>query len=362
MKHLLRWCRNSLVWAGILFAGQGIGQTLEPVFRDKGVIWSLAFVPDGRILYTLRSGELKVFDPQTKRQQVVTGTPPVAVMGQGGLLEVALSPHFAETRQIYLTYAKQLGSRATTALGRAVWDGNRLSRWEELFVALPGTDEDVHFAGKLLVEKEAIFLTVGDRGERELAQKLDSHMGKVLRLTLEGKAHPENPFMRTKGALPEIYSYGHRNPQGMARHPGTGELWVHEHGPKGGDELNLVKMGKNYGWPVITFGREYYGLKIGEGTHKEGMEQPAHVYIPSIAPSGLVIYQGKRYPTWHHHFLLGSLVLTHLNLVSLKDGKLLKEERLFGEKGLRVRDVRQSPDDWVYIATDQGLVYRIRDR
>ncbi|MFY7929589.1 MAG: PQQ-dependent sugar dehydrogenase [Oligoflexus sp.] len=348
-----------LITAIVLFAAPVLAQTLEKVFQDKGVIWSLAFPPDGRILYTLRSGELKVYDPRTQSATLITGTPQVFAKGQGGLLEVALAPDFATSKTIYLTYAKDLGERQSTALARANWEGTELKNLRELFVAKPGTKEGVHYAGKLVFDKDSILLTVGDRGERDLAQKLDNHMGKVLRLTLDGQPYPDNPFTKTKGALPEIYSYGHRNPQGATLHPKTGELWVHEHGPRGGDEINRVTAGKNYGWPVITYGKEYWGPNIGEGTKKSGMEQPVHYYVPSIAPSGLMIYNGDRYPEWKNQFLIGSLVQTHLNVVAIEETSFKSETRFFADQSPRIRDVRVSPDDWIYLATDQGIVYRV---
>lgn len=356
----LRWNKIFVAFIFLIIVDkQVLSQSLEQVLRDDGVIWSFAFTPDGKILYTLRSGRLKIFDPVTKKSTALGDIPMVWAQGQGGLLEVALAHDFEKSKIVYLTYAKDLGKLRTTALGSAVLRGLNLTQWKELFVALPGTDETVHFGGKLLVEKDGIFMTVGERGVRDLAQNLDNHMGKILHLTLDGKAHPTNPFYKNKKGLPEIYSWGHRNPQGIARHPVTRDLWAHEHGPRGGDEINRIVSGKNYGWPAITFGREYHGPLIGEGTEKKGMEQPVYYYVPSIAPSGLVIYGGKRYSPWQGHFLLGSLVLTHLNVVRIAAQSSPEEKRFFTSQGLRIRDVRLSPDDWLYFSTDGGLLYRI---
>ena len=356
--------RNRIIFLSTLIAmlfsqHQGNSQSLETVLKDDGVIWSFVVLPEGHILYTLRSGRLKIYDPIGKKSTIVTGTPRVWAQGQGGLFDVALGHDFAKSGRIYLSYAKDLGNLRTTAVGRAILKDFKLLDWQEIFIALPGTDESIHFGGKLLVEKDGIFLTVGERGVRDLAQKLDNHMGKILHLTLDGKAHPTNPYYSSKQSRPEIFTLGHRNPQGIARHPQTGELWAHEHGPRGGDEINRIVTGKNYGWPVITYGREYHGPPIGEGISKKGMEQPVYHYVPSIAPSGFVIYKGKRYSSWNQSFVLGSLVLTHLNLVRIKDRSPVVESRLFENQGLRIRDVRQSSDDWLYFSTDSGEIFKI---
>lgn len=332
----------------------------ELMAKMKGPIWGIAFLPEGQALLTQKQGEIQHFDPSTGALKQVSGGPPAVVHGQGGLHDLVLSPEFAKDAKVFLSYAKKTGDRAyTTAVGVATWKDGKLEGFREIFAAAPSVSSGQHFGGRLVADAAgSLYVSIGDRGDRDLAQDLGAHAGKVLRLTWEGAPHPDNPFLKRKGARPEIFTYGHRNPQGMARHPVTGRIWVQEHGPRGGDEINLLEAGKNYGWPLATFGREYWGPKIGETTAK-GTEPPIHHWTPSIAPSGFVIYESLALPEWRGLFFSGALAQTHLNIVEIKDGRSVKEERLFKEDKQRVRDVRQAPDGTLWYSTDEGHLYRL---
>jgi glucose/arabinose dehydrogenase len=322
--------------------------------------WSMAFLPEGDILITEKPGRLTRFNPTTGRSVAIGGIPKVYFHNQGGLFDVALDPNFAANRYLYLSYAVKLpDGLKTTRLARAQLSEDRLTAFQVLFTAEPAFDASHHFGGSLLVDDAGyLFLTVGDRGQRHLAQQLDTHNGKVLRLTREGQAAADNPFANTPKARPEIYSYGHRNPQGLAIHPVTRQLWLAEHGPQGGDEVNMVRPGANYGWPVITYGEEYGGGKIGEGTHKPGMEQPVHYYVPSIATAGIGFYRGGAFSAWRDNLLITALRGTHLNRLNLHDGKV-KEERLLSELNMRLRDVAQAPDGKLYVLAENGVLLRL---
>jgi glucose/arabinose dehydrogenase len=346
--------------APMTFEARGMKLQRELVESNIGPIWAMVFLPDGELLMTLRTGGLKKYRLDKKAITAVPGAPAVAVFGQGGLLDIALSASFTEDRLVYLSYSKEVGKDIyTTALGVGEYDGKALNNFREIFVAKGSSGRPEHFGGRIVVESSAIWLSVGERGEREYAQTLDNHLGKILRLTLDGKAHPDNPFLKRWNALSEIYSYGHRNPQGLTRNPITGELWEHEHGPMGGDEINIIKKGLNYGWPKATYGREYWGSTIGQILLK-GMEQPIHQWTPSIAPCGMIIYNGNGLPGWKGLMISGSLAKTHLNLLEIKKDHIVTEERLFTKDAQRVREVAQSPNGEVWYATDDGSLYRIR--
>lgn len=325
-----------------------------------GTPWSLGFLPDGGVLITEREGRLWLW--REGRLQAVAGVPPLADIGQGGLLDVLIPRDFAQTRAVYLSYAKAQGAGAGTALarGRLSGDGARLERVETLFEMRPGTRGGRHFGGRLAEGTDGhIYLTTGDRGQDAGAQRLDSHQGKVLRLTRDGAPAPGNPFLATPGALPEIWSYGHRNPQGLAL-DGQGRLWAHEHGARGGDEVNLIEPGRNYGWPVISYGVEYSGAPIGEGTAKPGLEQPRHYWDPSIAPSGFTIYRGGLFAGWRGDFLVGSLKFDMISRLDATGGALREVERIAGAETARVRDIREAPDGALWmIAEGSGTIWRL---
>lgn len=322
--------------------------------------WGMAFLPDGRALVTEKGGEIRIIKDGKLLEEKITGVPVVRSMGQGGLLDIQLHPDYASNGWIYLTYSKPQGEEGGTVLARAKLEGNTLTNLEELFQALPLSSSEVHFGSRIAFDgKGYVFFTSGERGKKENAQDLGNHLGKVLRLHDDGKVPTDNPFVNTPGAKPEIWSYGHRNLQGLYYDKETGILWNHEHGPKGGDELNRVEKGKNYGWPVITYGINYDGTSITDVTAKEGMEQPVRYWVPSIAPCGLTMVTSDRYPNWKGNFLVGALAFQLVARLELADGKFVKEERLLEKMG-RVRAVVQSPDGYIYITLENpGKIVRL---
>lgn len=331
--------------------------------------WGLAFLPDGRMLVTERPGRLRVIGKDGKLDPApVAGLPRVDPQGQGGLLDVALHPQYAANGWIYWTYAQrdERGNNGTE-LARGKLAGSpgayRMTDVQVLFRMGPKTNRGHHFGSRLVWDREGrLFMTLGDRGDMERAQKLDDHAGKILRLTDEGKPAPGNPLEKTAGSRPEIFSLGNRNVQGAALHPVTGALWATEHGPQGGDELNLIKAGSNYGWPVITYGVNYVtGTRIGEGTEKTGMAQPVKHWVPSPALSGLAFYTGDKFPKWRGDLLLGALRGQALIRVRLDGEKFVEDEFMLRGHVGRVRDVRVGPDGLVYLLIDHpdGALLRV---
>lgn len=322
--------------------------------------WGMAFLPDGRALVTEKAGEIRIIKDGKLLEDKITGVPAVFANGQGGLMDIQLHPDYAKNGWIYLSYAKPQGEEGGTVIARAKLEGNALTNLEELFQALPISSSGAHFGSRISFDgKGYMFFTSGERGKKENAQDLGNHLGKVLRLHDDGKIPADNPFVNTAGAKPEIWSYGHRNLQGLYYDKETETLWNHEHGPKGGDELNRVQKGKNYGWPVITYGINYDGTPITDVTEKEGMEQPVRYWVPSIAPCGLTMVTSNRYPNWKGNFLVGALAFQLVARVELADGKFVKEERLLEKIG-RVRAVVQSPDGYIYVATENpGKIVRL---
>lgn len=322
--------------------------------------WSIAFLPGGDVLITERPGRLRIMRQGKLLPEAVEGVPKVFHSSQGGLLEVMPHPNFATNRLLYLSFSKPgaTDAEATTTLIRGRFDGTRLTDVQQLFEAV--TKGRNHFGGKIAFDKNGyLFLTLGDRqvapeGDLEAhpAQDLSNHHGKVIRLHDDGRVPSDNPFSNRASARPEIWSYGHRNVQGLAIHPETGDVWTNEHGPQGGDELNRDEAGKNYGWPVIGFGVNYNtGLAIHRGTHREGMEQPAHVWVPSIGTSGLMIYTGNRFPQWRGNLFVGGMARHRLARLTIDGRRVTGEETLVPNMG-RIRDVRQAPDGDIYLVTD----------
>lgn len=329
--------------------------------------WGLAFLPDGQMLVTERPGRVRVVGKDGRLSDPVRGVPDVVAAGQGGLLDIALDPNFATSRLVYMSYAEPRGDGAngtSVARGKLVTDGNvsRLDDVKVIFRQMPAASGGLHFGSRLAFARDGnLFFTTGDRyHSRDKAQDLGTHYGKVIRIRPDGSVPPDNPFVNRSGARPETWSYGHRNPQSAAIHPATGKLWTVEHAARGGDEINVPAAGKNYGWPVINYGRDYSGFKIGESTQKAGMEQPIYYWDPSIAPSGMAFYTGNLLPEWKGNLFVGALAGRALHRLILDGETVVGEEALL--KGLdRIRDVRNGPDGALWLLTDspQGRILRL---
>jgi aldose sugar dehydrogenase len=324
--------------------------------------WSLAFLPDGRMLVTEKSGQLRIVKRGGTFSAPLKGLPDVASSGQGGLLDVVLDPRFAENRLIYLSYSEPGVAGAGTAVARARLGETALESLTVIFRQQPKVNGAGHFGSRLVFARDgSLFVTLGERQKGAPAQRLDEHLGKVVRIAPDGSVPPDNPFVGRAGVLPEIWSYGHRNPQGATLHPETGALWTVEHGAQGGDEVNIPRPGRNYGWPVISYGLDYSGARVGEGNAKPGMEQPVHYWDPSIAPSGLVFYTGDKVAAWKGSLFAGSLKFGLVSRLEVNGDKVVKEERLFQGHGGRVRDVRQGPDGYLYLVIQSpvGEILRV---
>jgi glucose/arabinose dehydrogenase len=340
---------------GEVFASDQARFHVQVVAEGLAHPWSLAFLPGGGYLVTERAGRLRQIDARGRLlREPVGGLPPIRQHGQGGLLDVVLHPDFVDNRWVYFSYAEAGEEGFGTAVGRGQLDGNRLTAVETIFRMRPKSSAGRHFGSRLVFDREGfLFITLGDRGDRPRAQMLDDHIGAVVRLHDDGRIPSDNPFVGRSGALPGIYSYGHRNIQGATMDPATGRLWTHEHGPQGGDEVNLPLPGVNHGWPVITYGANYFtGTSIGEGTEKPGMAQPLYHWTPSIAPSGMAFYAGEAFPAWNGDLFVGSLKFRLLVRLELRDGKVVEEERLLTDQFGRIRDVRLGPDGLLYLLTD----------
>ncbi len=319
--------------------------------------WSLAFLPDGQMLVTERRGQLRLLSSTGELYpEPIGGLPEIRQHGQGGLLDVVLHPDFANNRLVYFSFAEAGPGGVGTAVARGRLEQHQLQQVEVIFRLEPKSGGRQHFGSRLVFDPQGyLYITLGDRGDRPRAQRLDDHAGSLIRLHDDGRIPADNPFVGQENARPEIYSYGHRNMQGAALHPDTGQIWVHEHGPQGGDEINVPVSGVNYGWPVITYGVNYViGTKIGEGTHKAGMAQPIHYWVPSIAPSGMAFYTGDRFPAWRGNLLVGALKFQQLVRLELAGAKVVHEERLLTNRFGRIRDVRQGPDGLIYLLTDEN--------
>lgn len=353
--------------AVVLALGPGVATTpaaqeLRPVTVAEGLRnpWALAFLPDGRMLVTERGGALRIVERDGKPGAPLAGLPRIDVGGQGGLLDVVLDPQFAQNRLVYISYSEPAegnGSGNSTAVARGRLDGNRLADVQVIFRQQPKVSSSAHFGSRLVFARDGkLFVTLGDRySRRDDAQTLDNHHGKIVRIEPDGKVPADNPYAGRAGALPQTWSIGHRNVQGAALHPQTGELWATEHGPQGGDELNIARAGRNHGWPVITQGREYgTGFRIGEGTTRADIVPALTTWVPSIAPSGLAFLTSDRYPGWKGNLFAGALRGQLLVRLELDGDKVVREHRLLTNFGERIRDVRQGPDGWLYLLTDSG--------
>ena len=358
----------SLAGATLAAAGCAPGAAQERIFESekqrfrvttitRGLEhpWGLAFLPDGAMLVTERPGRLRLIREGVLDPVPIAGVPEVAASGQGGLLDVVLHPEFARTRLVYLSYAGKGRGGAGTEVARARLTDGRLEGLETIFAVEPKSRGGRHFGSRLAFGAEGhLYITTGERGDSERAQDLADAAGSVVRLTADGGVPDDNPFLGRADARPEIFSYGHRNPQGLARHPVSGRIWAVEHGPRGGDEVNVIRAGANYGWPVITYGVSYIGVPIGEGTAKPGMAQPATYWVPSISPSGMAFYTGEAFPAWRGNLFVGALSGEVLVRLEIDGERVVHEERLLQALGARIRDVRQGPDGRLYLLTDES--------
>jgi glucose/arabinose dehydrogenase len=364
---LLGFCQmNEPVFQGGLIESEVLKFRVDTVVDDLKVPWAMVFTPDGDMIFTERGGELLVLEKGTAKPREISGVPAVRAKGQGGLLDLELHPQYEENGWLYLSYSAPFatgeeGEGANTALMRArVSEDYQLVDQEVLFKASPNYKKGQHFGGRIEFDREGyVYLSVGDRGGRDEVQSLANYRGKIYRLYDDGRIPTDNPFYNEPGAQKEIFSYGHRNPQGLAIHPETGEIWEHEHGPRGGDEINIVRKGHNYGWPVITYGINYNGTIITEDTVKEGMDQPVHFYRPSIAPCGMDFVDSDLYGEWKGNLLIGSLKFRYLKRVVLDGETVTHQETLLEGMG-RVRAVRQAPDGYIYLALEgPGQIVRL---
>ena len=347
----------------VTFLSDGMTIKVEKIFNGLGIPWGITFLSEKKMIVTERSGSVILIDLKKNKKSVLKNIPNVMADGQGGMLDVALSPNYKENGWIYFTYVKNVKGQGATVLARAKLKANQFNSWQVLLITKSRTTTSHHFGSRITFDNRGhVFFGVGDRGERPNSQNLKNHAGTIIRLNLDGSIPKDNPFVNQKNILPEIWSYGHRNPQGLVYDFKFDRLWEIEHGPRGGDEINLIRASVNYGWPEISYGKEYWGpISVGKGTHREGMEQPVKYYVPSIAPGSLIIYSGDKFPKWKGNLFAGALKLRHLNRVVLNEaGQAIKEERLFESMNERVRTLTQSPDGFVYFSTDSGNLYQIR--
>ena len=344
-------------------SSNGVEYRVDLVAKDLQIPWGAAFIAPHKLLITQRHGGAVIIDSRQQSLTPVVGLPEVSARGQGGLLDVAVEPGYQQDGGwLYFTYSKSVNRRAVTVLARSKLNGNRLSQWQELLVTNSATETHRHFGSRIAFDRQGhLFFSVGDRGRRANGQDLTTHAGSILRLNMDGSVPPDNPFSNHPTALPEIWSYGHRNPQGLAYDTLTQRLWAIEHGPRGGDEINLVKKGRNYGWPITSHGQEYWGpVDVGESREKPGIEAPKKVYIPSIAPGSLLLYTGQAFPNWQGSLFSGALKLRHINQVwPDPDSNIGGEARLVSGLGERIRALIQSDEGWIYFTTDNGNLYRI---
>lgn len=341
-------------------APENLNYTTELVVPEMNIPWGMTFLPDGSMLITEKSGELIHF--KDGKKTMVAGLPDVYVRGQGGLMDIATHPDYKNNGWLYITYASSEGEGdgGNTALIRAKLENDSLVSIEKLYKAVPNTKKGQHFGSRITFDNDGyLYFSVGERGNRDVnPQDITRDGGKIYRLNDDGSIPADNPFVNEPGAKKAIYSYGHRNPQGLTKNPFTGEIWENEHGPQGGDEINIIQKGKNYGWPVISYGINYNGTSFTDITEKEGMEQPLFYWVPSIAPNGLVIVDSDKYPDWKGNLLVGSLKFQYLERLILNDNEVVKREKLFEGIG-RVRDVVQAPDGTIYISVEGKGILKI---
>ncbi|MCW5515799.1 PQQ-dependent sugar dehydrogenase [Muriicola sp. Z0-33] len=334
--------------------------TAELMVDGLEIPWGMVFLPDGGLLITEKSGELILFKDGQKT--TIDNAPSIYLRGQGGLLDIELHPDYANNGWIYFSHSSEEGEDkgGNTAIMRAKLEGNALTNNELLYKATPNTTKGQHFGSRLEFDNDGyLYFSIGDRGNRDVnPQDITRDGGKIYRIMDDGTVPSDNPFVGQEGAKTAAYTYGNRNPQGMTKHPETGDIWIHEHGPKGGDEINIVKKGNNYGWPVITYGINYSGTPITDITAKEGMEQPLHYWLPSIGPSGMTFVTSDKYPDWKGNLLVGSLAFQYLERLEMEGNKVTYREKLMADIG-RVRNVIQGPDGFIYVAVEGKGIYKL---
>ena len=328
--------------------------------------WAMTFLPGapaGRMLVTERAGTMRIVAADGKVGAPLTGVPTVHAVGQGGLLDVVAAPDFSQSRTIYFSFAQPVSGQARTAVASAQLGDGKLENVKVIFAQADIVGGNAHFGSRIVIAKDGtLFITTGERySEKDKSQMLETHLGKVIRINVDGSVPKDNPFVNHATAKKEIWSYGHRNMQGAALNPMTGKLWTNEHGPQGGDEINVPLAGKNYGWPVIGYGIDYSGLRMHDSSAKAGMEQPIHYWVPSIAPSGMAFYTADRFPQWKNSLFIGALAGQHLARLTVDGERVTAEERLLTYRKERFRDVRQGPDGYIYALTDEanGKILRV---
>jgi aldose sugar dehydrogenase len=373
-ERVMRW--SALMHWATLMLGAAVsalpalaspGADLKPVMVARGLAqpWALAFLPDGRMLVTERPGRMRIVTPDGRLGEPLQGLPPVDAKGQCGLLDVVLDPKFAENRWVYWTYAETGEGGNGVAVARGRLQERQLAEVQVIFRQLPKVASQLHCGSRLAFARDGrLFVGLGDRfGRKDEAQNPANHIGKIVRIEPDGRVPADNPFVGRAGAAPEVFTLGHRNIQGLTVHPATGELWQTEHGPQGGDELNVIEAGRNYGWPLVTYGRNYgIGTRIGEEGPKPGFEQPLQWWAPvSIAPSGMTFVTSDRYPGWKGSVLVGALRAQTLVRLTLDGRRVVAQEQLLAPLQKRIRDVRQGPDGWIYLVTDgvEGQIFRL---
>lgn len=349
--------------AGVQTSSSYEGRVLTQTLRAP---WGITTLPDGRLLVTEKAGTMRIVTTSGQVSEPITGIPTVNPAGQGGLLGLRIDPDFATNRTIYWVFSEAItgGNVTSVAKGQLSANESQIENAKVIYRALPAYAGNLHYGGRILFDQAGnLLVSTGERSDlatRPQAQALDSGLGKIVRITKEGQAASGNPSVGQSGGRPEIYSYGHRNPQGLAIHPVTGELWQGEHGPRGGDEINRIQAGANYGWPVITYGIEYSGQTIGAGIQQQqGMEQPVYYWDPVVSPSGMTFYTGNRIPEWQNNLFISSLSGQHIIRLVIEDNRVVGEERLLAGEGQRFRDITQGTDGALYAITDAGRLYKI---
>ena len=340
---------------------------VSQVAEFNGIPWGITLLDDQFAIVTVKQGEAYKVNLNTGEKQALSNLPKVDSRGQGGLLDVAKSPDYqadkttAENNWLYFTYSKPTAKGAVTTLARAKLSGTQLVNWQDLLVSDSASDTSKHYGGRITFDdQQHVFFSIGDRGVRKNAQDLRNHAGSIIRLNLDGKVPADNPFVSHANIRNEIWSYGHRNPQGLFYDNNTNTLWSNEHGPRGGDEINLIRPGANYGWPIVSYGKEYWGpISVGEGTEKDGIDNPIKVYIPSIAPSSLIKYQGLLFSNWNGDFLSTALALRHLNKIHVEQDGSTKETRYLEDLNERLRSIAQDSTGVLYLGTDSGKLLKV---